>query len=230
MSLTLTLTKDSEQELVDRHFRVKCPHCATVSGLSAISMPDYSLLRRYQPKTAGIAYQCDACRNTVFLRFTVRYDFSNHRVYFDDSYTEVERPREDYEFNYLPAEVASDFREALTCYSQACFNAFAAMCRRTIQTASAELGAEGNDKVLRQIEDLRAMSQIDDETLGVLKSIVIAGHDGAHPNLPSLLSSRAEILLELMKDVLYQLFVRKKKIQEAAVKRNEVITQKKTQT
>jgi hypothetical protein len=69
------------------------------------------------------------------------------------------------------------------------------------------------------------MTQIDDETFEVLKTIVIAGHDGAHPHLPALTPERAEILLELMKDVLYQLFVRKSKIQEAAAKRNAHIKQ-----
>ncbi|MDD2901794.1 MAG: DUF4145 domain-containing protein [Syntrophales bacterium] len=213
--------------IIDKHFRVKCPHCATVSGLSAISIPRFELLRRYQPKTIGIAYQCDACRQTIFLRFPVTYDFGNARVFIDENFTEIERPKEEYEFNYLPEIVSDDFKEALTCYSHSCFNAFAAMCRRTIQSASAELGAEGTSKVVHQIEDLKAMSEIDDDTFQILKTIVIAGHDGAHPHLPTLSPERAEVLLELMKDVLYQLFVRKKKIQEANEKRKAVIQQKK---
>lgn len=213
--------------IIDRHFRVKCPHCATLSGLSAISIPRYDLLRRYEPKSVGIAYQCDACQQTVFLRFPVSYDWGNKRVKISDDYTEIERPKEDYEFSYLPDAVSSDFREALTCCSHSCFNAFAAMCRRTIQSASAEIGAEGKDKVLKQIEDLKSMAEIDEETFELLKAIVLAGHDGAHPHLPALLAERAEVLLELMKDVLYQLFVRKKKIQEAAEKRKEAIEARK---
>lgn len=213
-------------EIIDKHFRLKCPHCGTLSGLSAISMPRYELLQRYQPKTIGIAYQCDACRQTIFLRFPVVYDFGNSRVIINENYTEIERPKEEYEFNYLPNAVSDDFKEALTCYSTSCFNAFAAMCRRTIQSASAELGAEGTSKVLHQIEDLKAMAEIDDDTFQVLKTIVIAGHDGTHPHLPALSPERAEVLLELMKDVLYQLFVRKKKIQEAQEKRKEDIRHK----
>ena len=218
---------NSAKEILDKHFRVKCPHCMTLSGLSAISIPRYELLQRYQPKSVGIAYQCDACQETVFLRFAVHYDFGHHRVTISEHFTEIERPEEDYEFSYLSKVVSEDFKEALTCYSYSCFNAFAAMCRRTIQSASAELGAEGNSKVLHQIEDLKAMAEIDEDTFQVLKTIVIAGHDGAHPHLPALSPERAEILLELMKDVLYQLFVRKKKIQEAHEKRKEAIKQKK---
>jgi hypothetical protein len=210
-------------EIIDRHIKLKCPHCSVVSGLSAISIPRYELLKRYRPKSVGIAYQCDVCQETVFLRFRVTYDFGNHRVIIPDQYTEIELPQEEYEFKYLPQTVSDDLKEALTCYSNSCFNAFASMCRRTIQSSSTQLGAEGKDKVLRQIEDLKAMAQIDDETFEVLKTIVIAGHDGAHPYLPSLTPERAEILLELMKDVLYQLFVRKKKIEEASEKRQLLI-------
>jgi hypothetical protein len=228
MSMNMILPSDNNPtNIIDRHFRVKCPHCGTLSGLSAISVPRYDLLRRYEPKTVGIAYQCDACQQTVFLRFPVAYDWGNNRVKIPDDYTEIERPKEDYEFSYLPASVSGDFSEALTCYSHSCFNAFAAMCRRTIQSASSEIGAEGNDRVLKQIEDLRSMAQIDGDTFDVLKTIVVAGHDGAHPHLPALSPERAEILLELMKDVLYQLFVRKKKIQEASEKRKQAIEARK---
>ena len=220
--------EDVYTQVIDRHFTLKCPHCGTASGLSAISIPRYHLVKRYQPPKLGVAYQCDACHQPVFLRFQVNYDFGNYKFFLDDEYEEVERPQEDYEFQYLPGNVAADFKEALKCYSNSCFNAFAAMCRRTIQTASAEIGAEGNDKVMRQIADLKDMAHIDDETFEILKSIVIAGHDGAHPHLPSLSPERGEILNELMKDVLYQLFVRKRKIEEAAAKRQEAIQQKKT--
>lgn len=226
--MTMILPSNSDPtNIIDQHFTVKCPHCSTTSGLSAISVPRFDLLRRYEPKSVGIAYQCDACRETVFLRFPVVYDWGNSRVKIPDDYTEIERPREDYEFKYLPENVSSDFREALTCYSDSCFNAFAAMCRRTIQSASAALGAEGKDKVLKQIADLKDMADIDNDTFEILKAIVVAGHDGAHPHLPALAPERAKILLELMKDVLYQLFIRKKKILEAAEKRKEAIQAKK---
>jgi len=72
------------------------------------------------------------------------------------------------------------------------------------------------------------MDQVDSETFETLKSIIIAGHDGAHPHLPELSPDRAQILLELMKDVIYQLFVRRGKIEEASAIRKKAITQKKS--
>jgi hypothetical protein len=229
--MPMTITKDARgvhyESVIDTHFTVKCPRCGVPSGLSAIAIPQWDLLSRYKPPKVGIGYKCDACQQPVFLRFDVVYDLGNHRIIFKDPFEEVERPQETYEFSYLPPQVASDFREALTSYSNSCFNAFAAMCRRTLQSGCSAIGAEGKDKVLRQIEDLRELTHIDDETFEVLKAIVIAGHDGAHPHLPALTPERAEILLELMKDVLYQLFVRKAKIQEAARARTTSIQQAK---
>lgn len=226
MSMTINF-KDEANDVVDTHFTVKCPHCAVPSGLSAISIPRYKLLQRYKPRHTGVTYQCDACGEPVFLRFPVRHDYGNYKVYLDDTkYEEIQRPQENYEFKYLPDDVAADFREALNCYAQSCFNAFAAMCRRSLQAAATDLGAKGKDKVQKQIEDLKNMAEIDGETFEVLQTIILAGHDGAHPHLPPLSSDRAEILLELIKDVLYQLFVRKKKIEEASQKRNEAIQKK----
>lgn len=129
--------------------------------------------------------------------------------------------KETFDFQYLPQAVAEDFKEALSCYSEGCYNAFAAMARRTVQSVSADLGAKGSDKVLGQLKDLKEMAQIDDETFEVLKQIVVGGHDGVHPHLPPLSVERAGVLLELMKDVLYQLFVRKAKVQEAITLRNK---------
>jgi hypothetical protein len=135
--------------------------------------------------------------------------------------------QETFDYDYLPKEVADDFREALSCYSSSCFNAFAAMCRRTVQSMSANLGAHGKDKVLQQLKDLKDMAHVDNETFEQLKQIVVAGHDGAHPHLPKLNPDRAGILLELMKDVLYQLYVRKEKIKKAMELRSQTINQQK---
>ena len=198
---------NNPQNIFDKHFAMKCPQCGVQSNITAISIPRFEFAARFQPPKLGIAYRCDSCNGILFLRFEVRdYDFSHHRIIIEDQYEEVERPIETFEFNYLPESVAADFREALICYSNSCFNAFASMCRRTIQASFQELGAEGKDKVMSQLQDVRDTASIEEETFDILKQIIIAGHDGAHPHLPSLSSPRAAILLELMKDVLYQLF------------------------
>ena len=44
-------------------------------------------------------------------------------------------------YGRLPPAVERLFREALQCYNADCYNAFASMCRRTVQTATADLGS-----------------------------------------------------------------------------------------
>jgi len=147
----------------------------------------------------------------------------NQRFILQEPYKEIELPKESFDFQYLPPEVATDFKEALVCYSSGAVNGFAAMCRRTVQSVAGELGANGTDKVLNQLKDLKAMAEIDDDTFSVLKQIVVDGHDGAHPHLPKINPQRASVLLELMKDVLYQLYVRKGKLKEAMTLRQAAI-------
>lgn len=224
----IAITTENKPEAVSDHaVTLKCPHCAAVAHMSAIAFPRYEVLKRYEPRTVGIGYRCGSCNNTVFLRFHPRYDWGNHKVYLSDDYEEVERARETFEFQYLPEEVGGDFREALDCYSISAFNGFAAMCRRCVQSAAADLGAKGKDKVLAQIQDLKDMAEIDEETYELLKQIIVEGHDGAHPHLPSVDAQRATVLLELVKDVMYQLYVRRGKLQEAMALRSEAIQAKK---
>jgi hypothetical protein len=219
-------TDNNPQDVFDKHYALKCPHCGVQSNVSAISLPRYEFLLRFKPSKVGIVYRCDSCNAPVFLRFSVAHDVGNARAVISEEYEEIERPQETFDFKYLPEDVAADFREALSCYSGGAYNGFAAMCRRTVQSVSSNLGAEGSDRVLTQLKDLKEMAQIDDDTFGTLKQIVIDGHDGAHPHLPRLNSGRAAVLLELMKDVLYQLFVRKGKLKEAMALRQASIQAK----
>jgi len=206
----------------DHHQTVVCPHCNTRSGLTAISIPRFELVRRFLLDRIGIAYKCDACREPVFLRHEVNSRNEAH-IAISETFTEVERPTETYDFEHIPLELAPDFREALLCYSTGCHNAFAAMCRRCIQTAGDLLGAEGTSKVQQQLADLKAMGAVDDLAHEQLKAIMLTGHDGAHPHLPKVDAARAAILLEIMKDVVYQLFIRPAKIRKAGELRKEAI-------
>ena len=218
--------KNDPTSVFDKHFAVICPHCGVHANLTAVSIPRYEFVTRFNPTNIGVVYRCDSCNEPVFLKFRLGNRGTGF-IYIEPSYEEVQRPSETFEFQYLPTGVAEDFREALACYSVACFNAFAAMCRRCIQSISARLGGDGKDKVLAQLKDLRTTASLDDETYSIMEQVVISGHDGAHPYLPNLSKERAGVLLELMKDVLYQLFVRKAKIEEAIKLRQQTIDQSK---
>jgi len=100
------------------------------------------------------------------------------------------------------------------------------MCRRTIQSSASIIGAKGKDKVLQQLTDLKEMAEIEEDDFEIIKQIILDGHDGAHPHLPSITVERANILLSLIKDVMYQLFVRRGKLAEASKLRKEQIEKK----
>jgi len=215
--------------IYDKHFQITCPHCGVLSNITAISIPRYEFLARYKPPQIGIVYRCDSCNLPIFIKFSnIDYQTGSNRVVIDpSSFTEIEKHQETFDFQYLPDEIEKDFKEALVCYSHDAYNGFAAMCRRTIQSTFTHLGAEGKTKVKDQYLEVNKTLALDDDTSKILEQIIIAGHDGAHPHLPELSESRAVILLELMKDVLYQLFVRKAKIQESIDLRKEEITKAK---
>lgn len=198
----------------------KCPHCNTDKPLLTM-ISDIAVTERHSGGNHRVwkKYSCRTCGG-VILAASPNDNSEVTEMYPSGS-------QETFDYEYLPNEVADNFREALSCYSISRFNAFAAMCRRTIQSMSADLGADGKDKVLQQLKDLKDMAHVDDETFEQLKQIVIAGHDGSHPYLPKLNLERAGILLELMKDVLYQIYVRKEKIKKAMELRRQSIAQQK---
>jgi len=221
----IRITSDNKSPtLTDKQFTVKCPHCGIHSGLSLVSVPQFEHIKRYELKRVAIGFKCDACSEPIVLKFTVQHiagDFAR----LDREYQELERASETYDFTYLPVTVADDFREALSCYSIGCNNAFASMCRRVAQSSATELGAEGSTKVQNQLAEVKRMGAIDDAVYEQLIAVMITGHDGAHPHLPSVTPERSTVLLEIVKDVLYQLFVRPGKIREASALRKQVIAE-----
>lgn len=227
----IAVQSDEKPEIViDQHYAIDCPHCGTSSNLTAISVPRYAQMKRYKPPKVIVGYRCDACNAAIALRFKVLDDYHNNRVQLSTDYEELERPMVTFDYQHLPEPVQSDFREALTCYSQQCLNATAAMMRRTIQSTSTNLGAKGSDKVIKQAEEIKDAADIDEETFAIIKQVILDGHDGSHPHLPAMNTRRAAVLVELMKDVMYQIYVRKAKLQEAMKLRQEAIDAKKAAT
>ncbi len=141
------------------------------------------------------------------------------RIELSAQFTEVERPREKFSYSYLPESIETLFREALSCYSAGAFNAFASMCRRTLQAAFAESGEAGRMRVFDLLNDVRTMVDLDADTFIDIKRVVFGTDADPHPSLPLLEEQQAGVLLEVMKDLLYQLYVRKGRLQQAMMVR-----------
>jgi hypothetical protein len=151
--------------------------------MSPQSVPDAAVLLRDKPKHVGLVYQCDACHAPVFLRFTVR-EYDNNRVELQRNFVELERPKERFAFSYLPKHTEIMFREALTCYSNNSFNAFASMCRRAAKSSFDALGEGGKLRAFEEVLVAQEIAGIDDETFAPIKTVLF--DSGEQEELPLL--------------------------------------------
>jgi hypothetical protein len=195
-----------------------CPHCQVLSHITPIAIPSFAELSSHRPKAVGVVYRCDACNAPIFLRFPVKI-YASNRIELTSQFVEVERPKEKFSYTYLPEDVELLFREALGCYSAGCFNAFASMCRRTMQAAFMEMGETGKLKVFDQLNDVRTMAELDAQTFIDIKRTVFGSDADPPPGLPVVDDQQAGVLLEVMKDLLYQTYVRKGRLQQAMMVR-----------
>lgn len=195
---------------------LSCPHCSVFAHMTPLAVPRFAELTTHRPKQIGIVYRCDSCNSPVFLRFNVR-NYGPNRIDLSSQFSEVERPAEKFTFSYLPEPVETMFREALLCYSHGAFNAFASMCRRSMQEAFTVLGESGKLRLFDELSDLREMAQIDAASFQLVKRVIFGSDADQAPSLPTLEDDQAALLLEVMKDLLYQAYVRKGRLQQAMV-------------
>lgn len=191
-----------------------CPHCQTLTHLTAQAVPRFAKLTQLRPKNIGVVFRCDACAEPVFLRFAAKA-YGPGQVELSGNFSEIERPRETFPLTYLPEAAAALFREALGCYQASCFNAFGAMCRRTAQSLFRELGEAGKLGLFDTLQEIRTLAALDDATMGTVRSVLFGNDSDPWPHQPELDAETAGILLEVMRDMLYQTFVRKERLLQA---------------
>ena len=211
----MAIILDRDQGLLaedDEQIGLECPYCGVYAHMSPQSVPHADDLLQERPKHVGLVFQCDACNAPVFLRFAVR-GYSENRVELYRNFVELERPKERFAFSYLPKHTEVLFREALACYSANSFNAFASMCRRSATSAFMELGEGGKLRAFEEVMIAQNIAGIDDDTFGPIKGILF--DSGEEEELPLLNHSQAGILLEVLKDMFYQCFVRRGKLTRA---------------
>ena len=195
----------------DEHFGLECPYCGVYAHMSLQAAPAVDPLLDKRPKHVGLVYQCDACRAPIFLRFAVKaYGEDDVELY--QNFIELERPKERFAFSYLPKETEVLFREALTCYSNGSFNAFASMCRRAAASAFESMGDAGKLRAFDEVMVAQDIAGIDDDGFEPIKKIIF---DGGEDDVPVVSRAQAGVLLEILKDMFYQCFVRRGKLTRA---------------
>jgi hypothetical protein len=202
----------------DSGLALRCPHCSVLAHITPVSVPDFNQVQAHKPSHVGIVYRCEACNAPIFLRFAVKL-YAGSRIELNPAFTELERPREKFNPTYLPEGVDALFREAISCFSNGCYVAFASMCRRTAQAVFADLGENAKLGLYDQLGDVRQMAEIDDRSFAVVKQVIFGNDGDPRPNLPTPDNFQAGVLLEIMKDLLYQAYVRRGRLQQAMMVR-----------
>ena len=221
----MTLALDRHQGLLsedDEQIGLECPYCNVYSHMTPQSIPNAPDIIETRPKHVGLVYQCDSCYAPVFLRFATK-SFSEDRVELYRNFVELERPKERFAYSYLPKHTEVLFREALSCYSNNNFNAFASMCRRSAVSAYAALGEGGKLRAFEEVMVAQDIAGIDDDAFAPIKAVLFDAGEEEH--LPFLNRVQAGILLEVMKDMFYQCFVRRGKLTRAIKVRRFFVTE-----
>ena len=89
------------------------------------------------------------------------------------------------------------------------------MCRRTAAVTFADLGNSTKLRLFDSMSDVREMADIDEDTFAVVMRIIFAGNAEPLLDLPVINTYQAAVMLEVMKDFLYQAYVRKGRLQQA---------------
>jgi hypothetical protein len=89
------------------------------------------------------------------------------------------------------------------------------MCRRAAGAAFVDLGNSTKLRLFDSLSDVREMAEIDEETFALVMRVIFAGHADPQLDLPVMNTYQAAVLLEVMKDFLYQAYVRKGRLQHA---------------
>ena len=188
----------------------ECPHCGAHAQLIPIATPSFEAIRSAGPRQVGIAFRCAACNEPRFGRAAVR-SIDTVSVELSSNIIEVERAQQRFPYSYLPAAVERLFREALQCYNADCHNAFASMCRRTVQTAIADLGSNARLEWFELYKDVVNIGEVDDATAQVLETVLF----GTDAPVPEIGADHAAVLVEMIKDMAYQSYVRTAKLRAA---------------
>ena len=73
---------------------------------------------------------------------------------------------------------------------------------------------------------MRTLAELDSETYLIIKHVLFGSDSDPRPNAPLLDSYAAGVLLEIMKDLLYEAYVRKGKLQQAMMVRRFFVDEK----
>lgn len=188
----------------------ECPNCGAQTQLIPVAVPSFEVLAQTRPRNAGLLFRCAACNEPRFLRAAVR-SIDAERIELAPTLVEVERTRERFPFAYLPEPLEQLLRETLDCYSVGAYNAFASMCRRTTRAALRTLDIGARRRWQDSLAEVLRVCEVDAGTSNTVATVLFA--DDGDP--PSVTLDEAAVLVEALKDLFHQSYVRAAKLRAA---------------
>ena len=210
--MTASITADGRFERNGGTGTLECPHCGATAPMTVTAFPAFSKLKSERPAQVGVVLQCSACKAPVFLRYRTRA-WREDRVELNPLPQAVEHPPERFGLSYLPPPVAARFREALACFSSGLWQAFAAMCRQTARATFEDVGEAGRLRIFDLVAEVQELGAIDDATFNAVRRIIFDPDAGKQE--PEYDRRQAAVLLETMKDLLTQTYVRRAKLRQS---------------
>lgn len=193
---------------------VPCAACGHAGPADVVATTPFASAVQLGTKAIGVLLHCAACRAPVFQRYRVIERHPDHLV-LDARGHDVERPPQRFDDRDLPAPVAARLREALACYDNDILQAFAVMCRLTAQAMFADVGNRGKLKIYDQAAEIRELAGIDDATFNIVRRVLFDSDLDKAGAPPALNHDVAAVLLETLKDLLYQVYIRRARLRRA---------------
>ena len=187
----------------------ECPHCGVQAPMLPMATPDFAALSEARPQHAGVAFRCGACNEPRFARAVIR-SFDKDQIILSTNLIEVERSKEHFQYNYLPKVTGRLLREAFGCYAADLTLAFVILCRQTIAAAVRDESATREPSFEHLFEDASRLAEIDHATRGTLYSALFGTDEK-----PQIDADQAAVLIEIVKDMFQQRFVRTAKLRRA---------------
>lgn len=211
---------DNLAALIHDALSLRCPNCDVFSRMTLLAAPSWQTLVENRPARLGLVLDCPACSMPVFLR-SAPLTFGNEFVECDDKFEQVIAPRQRIELHLLPASIRDLVEEALGCFADGHYQAFALMCNRIAILAADELGANGKLKLFNAVTDAAQNAGVEPPLLRLCRDIFF--DLDSREDVPAISESRAAVLLSLLRDMLYQSFLRAGKLRESMRRNLQIV-------
>ncbi len=212
--MSLYISPQDELHVEYQGIALTCPHCQTMTHLTAAATPRFEDLSRRKPKHVGLVFRCDACAEPVFLKFAAKA-YTALRVELAANYVEIERARENFPLTYLPEEAEGSVQGGPQLLLGRMLQCLWRHEPAHGAIAVPRAGERGKLELFDTLQEIRGLAELDDDTFASLRAVLFGSDSDPWPHQPDLNAERAGVLLEVMRDLLYQTFVRKARLMQA---------------